>query len=69
MKKSKASNTQSKDAGMAARLELIRNRHRELILQPRELVMGSLSDDAEYSLDEMGESEELELVEARMGEL
>jgi hypothetical protein len=46
------------------RLTLIKQRHRELILQPRKNVAESVDDEFEDSFDEAFDPEELELVEA-----
>ncbi len=55
---------QEKDR-LAARLEMIRRRHRKLILEPREAIAAELDEDAFGNpLDEMSEADELELMEA-----
>ena len=47
----------------SARLEIIRQRHKKLILEPRQSLMAVLDDDMDYPLEDYGEPDELELVE------
>ena len=55
---------------VAARLDLIRRRHRELILQTRAMIAAELADGFEDPFEDMVETEELHLVEAaEMGRL
>ncbi len=55
---------------LAARLDLIRKRHRELILETRAMIAAELADGFEDPFEEMVEAEELHLVEsAEMGRL
>ncbi len=61
-KKSKSGTTQGSTAG--SRLELIRKRHHELILQTRELIAADLDDEFEDGFSEAEEVEELEFAEA-----
>ncbi|MGD2175195.1 MAG: hypothetical protein PVJ27_07315 [Candidatus Brocadiaceae bacterium] len=49
---------------LAERLEVIRRRHKELILQPREAIATDLAHEFGMPLDELSEADELELVEA-----
>jgi hypothetical protein len=51
---------QSREEKLSARLALIRKRHHELILQPREAIAADL--DSEF--EDASQSEELELVSA-----
>ncbi len=55
---------------MAARLDLIRKRHRELILETRAMIAAELADGFDDPFEEMVEAEELHLVEsAELGRL
>ena len=64
-----ASKTRRKKGGNAAsepqhtRLQLIRERHRKLILEPREMIAADLDDGTEDVLGAMQEAEESRLVE------
>lgn len=50
---------------LTARLEMIRRRHRKLILEPREAIAAELDEDSfDDPLDEMTEADELELMQA-----
>ncbi len=49
---------------LAARLDLIRKRHRELILETRAMIAAELADGFEDPFEEMVEAEELHLVES-----
>jgi len=56
--------------GLAARLELIRKRHRELILETRAMIAAELDGEFDDPFEEMAEADELQLVEAaEMGRL
>jgi hypothetical protein len=48
----------------AARLDLIRKRHQELILQTRAMIAAELSDGFDDPFEDMVEAEELHLVES-----
>jgi len=52
---------QSEAQRRAARLDLIRRRHRELILQPRALIAADLDADLDDPMEEL--SEELEMAQ------
>jgi hypothetical protein len=54
---------QSREEALCARLELIRKRHRELILQPRELMAADLASELDDSLEEPVEADELQLAQ------
>jgi hypothetical protein len=55
---------------VAARLDLIRRRHRELILETRAMIAAELADGFGDPFEDMVEAEELHLVEAaEMGRL
>ncbi len=49
---------------LATRLDLIRKRHRELILETRAMIAAELADGTEDPFEEMAEAEELHLVES-----
>jgi hypothetical protein len=46
------------------RLDLIRRRHRELILETRAMIAAEIADGAEDPFEDMAEADELHLVEA-----
>ena len=48
----------------AARLEVIRQRHKKLILEPRETIAADLDDEFSDPFEEFGEPDELQFVEA-----
>ncbi len=49
---------------LTRRLDLIKRRYRELILEPREAIAADLAADVEDTMDELLESEALELAKA-----
>jgi hypothetical protein len=49
---------------LTRRLDLIKRRHRELILEPREAIAADMAADVEDTLDEFLETEALELAKA-----
>lgn len=49
---------------LTRRLDLIKRRHRELILEPRKVIAADLAEDVEDTMDELLESEALELAKA-----
>ncbi len=49
---------------LAARLEMIRRRHRKLILGPREALLDELPEQFGDPLEEFSEADDLELVDA-----
>jgi hypothetical protein len=50
--------------GSAARLALIKRRHRELILGPRERIAADCGDEFDDPFDELLDADQMELVEA-----
>jgi hypothetical protein len=53
-----------RDEIRAARLEVIRRRHWELVLQPREMLAANLEDDFGHPFEDVAESDEMALVGA-----
>ncbi len=63
-KKNKKKQQEVADGLLARRLELIRKRHRQLILEPREVIAADFAADLDEVLGDLFEPEELELAEA-----
>ena len=63
-KKNKTKQRETAQRLLARRLELIRKRHRQLILEPREVIAADFDADLDGVLGDLLEPEELELANA-----
>jgi len=63
-KKNKTKQRETAQRLLARRLELIRKRHRQLILEPREVIAADFNADLDDVLGDLLEPEELELANA-----
>ncbi len=59
---------QSREEVIEARLEMIRKRHRELILLPREVIAADLDSEFDDAFDGVTEAEELQLAQVVQSE-